>query len=86
MICQDRLSGFVKEELLSICPEEPFDENTNLLALGLDSLKMMRLVVFIEEERQLVIPDERVNPRVFSTLKSILELVEQVDQQKNGAQ
>lgn len=80
MICQDRLSGFVKEELLSIGPDEPFDENTNLLALGLDSLKMMRLVVFIEEERQLVIPDERVNPRVFSTLKSILELVEQVDQ------
>ena len=82
MTNRENLFNFVRDELLSLVPSEPLDETTNLLKLGLDSLKMMRLIAFVEESYEISIPDEEVNPTTFNTLKRILELVEETKASK----
>jgi acyl carrier protein len=70
------LENFIKNELLYLPKSQVLTKDVSLLALGLDSLKMFRLMVFIEENYNINIPDNMVTPSAFSSIRSIINLLE----------
>lgn len=73
----DRIQDFIKNNLLplngsSITPDD------NLFDFGLDSLKLMKLINFLEDEFEITVPYEKVNPTNLQSIKSISNLVEQL--------
>jgi acyl carrier protein len=52
------------------------DENADLFELGLDSLRVMQLLVFIEQRLGVKVPDEEITPERISTVANITELVD----------
>lgn len=65
----ETLKAFVSEELLD---ELPVEANDNLLSDGMvDSIGMVRLVAFIEEEYDLQIPHEDLIIENFRTIEII---------------
>ena len=54
---------------------DDFAVDEDLFNLGLDSLDINRLMVFIEDEFSAVIPDDDVVPENISTLQALVALV-----------
>ncbi|WP_025028635.1 petrobactin biosynthesis protein AsbD [Caldalkalibacillus mannanilyticus] len=44
--------------------------------LRIDSIMLVQLIVYIEVELQLEIPEDEVDPRVFQTVGSLLDFLE----------
>ncbi len=55
---------------------DDFAADEDLFNLGLDSLDVNRLMVYIEDEYGAVIPDDDVVPENISTLKALVALVQ----------
>lgn len=70
----NKLLKFIKEELIGY--EEHITQDTNLLELGLDSIKMMRLVAFIENEFNISLSTNYINPYEMYSIKKIEEIIE----------
>ena len=69
------IKTFVEEELLA-GRNEKFDEKTDLLEQGvIDSLSLLRLVTFLEENCRIVVPDEEMVPENFRSLAAIQAFV-----------
>jgi acyl carrier protein len=69
------IAAFVKQELLGGRPIK-FDESTDLIAQGIiDSLGLMRLVSFLEENCQVQILDEEMVAENFRTVATIQDFV-----------
>jgi acyl carrier protein len=77
----NQIKQYILTELLPYLTETINPEEINLLANGLDSLKIMRLVNFIENNFHITIPDESIVPKNFATISDILTLIS--DKQKN---
>jgi len=72
---QDELKVFIVNELLSIHDFQELSIEDNLLMLGLDSLRMMRLVNFIEKNFDVNLPDEEITPMQMRSIASIAQLI-----------
>ncbi|MDX8389137.1 MAG: phosphopantetheine-binding protein [Mariprofundaceae bacterium] len=70
------LKTFVFEELVHIPDESTFSDNDDLLEAGLDSMGIMRLVLFIEEQFGISLPDEEIEPGNIQTLNRINTWIE----------
>ena len=72
----DRLIRLVKELLgpAAVIPE-PFPVGRQLSELGLSSLKMVNLMLSIEMEFDIMIPQSDITPENFQSLQSIAQLV-----------
>jgi len=70
------LKNFIFEELVQIDDIASFTENDNLLDAGLDSMGIMRLVLFIEENLGVSLPDEEIEPDNIQTLAAIVSWIE----------
>jgi len=70
------LKNFIFEELVQIDDIASFTENDDLLEAGLDSMGIMRLVLFIEEELGISLPDEEIEPDNIQTLAAIVSWIE----------
>jgi acyl carrier protein len=57
-------------------PERWPDDDANLFQLGLDSLRVMRLLVFIEQRLGVTLPDEAITPESIGTVRALLALIE----------
>ena len=69
---QADLERFVVEELLVGDRATRLDPEQSLLETGiLDSLALLRLVAFLEEQYGIVVKDNEVMPENFETLNSI---------------
>ncbi|MOA59706.1 acyl carrier protein [compost metagenome] len=44
--------------------------------LRIDSIMIVQLIVYIELEMKLSVPDEMIDPRAFSTIGSLLEFMQ----------
>jgi acyl carrier protein len=64
------------ESLIPTPRERWPDDAANLFDLGLDSIRIMRLLVFVEQEFGIVIPDETITPERLASVRSISELVD----------
>jgi acyl carrier protein len=76
------LKSFIFQELVFIEDPDGFSNTDSLLDAGLDSMGIMRLVLFIEEEFGVTLPDNELAPENMETLQR-LEAWIQRHQQSN---
>ncbi len=70
----DRIRGFIREEVV-LDADASIDDNAPLLEGILDSLALMQLVAFLEEEFETEIDDTDVTAENFRTIADIERLV-----------
>jgi len=71
------IKTFIRSELI-YDDEKDFDENTNLIDRGIvDSMSLVRLISFIEENYDIRVQDEDIVPEHFSSLKKIASFIAQ---------
>ena len=71
------LREYIVNELLTEKPAEPIGESDNLLSSGvLDSMGLLQLVAFIEDEFGVSISSDEFQPENFQTLSSIAGLIQ----------
>jgi acyl carrier protein len=69
------IKNFIRTELI-YDDEKDFDENTNLIERGIvDSMSLVRLISFIEENYEIQVQDEDIVPENFSSLNKISSFI-----------
>lgn len=66
-----QLKKFIFDELVFVDQPEQFGDDEDLLEAGLDSMGIMRLVLFIEQEFGVVLPDNEIVPENLRTLNAV---------------
>ena len=80
MNMQEQITQFITDELLE--DDESLDADENLLADGMvDSLGMLRLVSFIDESFDIVIPPEDF---VLENFRTLNQLMAYLDKRQSG--
>ncbi|MGH8549161.1 MAG: phosphopantetheine-binding protein [Methylococcales bacterium] len=59
---QQKLRDFIFHELVLVADPEHFGAQEDLLEAGLDSMAIMRLIIFIENEFRVTLPDAEIEP------------------------
>jgi acyl carrier protein len=73
----ERIIGLVIQLLgPAVAVPEPFPMDQQLSELGLSSLKMVNLMLSVEMEFDILIPQTDITPENFHSLASIVKLVE----------
>lgn len=57
-----KLRHFIFQELVFVARPESFGDDDDLLEAGLDSMGIMRLIMFIENEFGVTLPDTEIEP------------------------
>lgn len=68
-----QLRDFIFHELIFVAEPEHFSDDDNLLDAGLDSMGIMRLIMFIETTFGVTLPDNEIEPdnvQSFNALES----------------
>jgi acyl carrier protein len=73
---QDRVSGLVHRILKQRSINTPATSDDDLRSLGLSSLDMVNLVLSVEAELDVKIPDADITPAKFRSISTIGTLVE----------
>ena len=69
------LAEFIADEILSQ-PGRAIDENEKLISSGLiDSLSLVDIALFVEEEYQVIIDDTELNADTFDTLAELAAII-----------
>jgi acyl carrier protein len=69
------IKNFIRTELI-YDDEKDFDENTNLIERGIvDSMSLVRLISFLEENYEIQVQDEDIVPENFSSLAKISSFI-----------
>jgi acyl carrier protein len=76
MDVRDRLREGLFTTLLPLPPDRWPDDDADLFELGLDSLRVMRLLVFIEEKLGVVLPDHDITPESIRSVRGLLDLIQ----------
>lgn len=73
---QSKLAEFIRREI-SKDPRKALEPDTTLISSGLvDSLSLIRVLVFIEDEFDVVIPDEAATAPAMDTIRKIDGLID----------
>lgn len=72
---RDRLIALVSVILGSAAPPEPFPTDRQLSDMGVSSMKMVNLMLSVEAEFDVAIPQEDITPENFQSIDSIAGLV-----------
>ena len=65
------LKKILFQELIFVDDPAAFGADDDLLEAGLDSMAIMRLVLFIEDEFDVVLPDDELTPDNLRTLNRL---------------
>jgi len=68
---QEKLRSFIFRELLFVDDPEGFGAEDDLLEAGLDSMGIMRLVLFVEDSFGVSLPDDELGPENLRTLSRL---------------
>jgi acyl carrier protein len=63
-------------------PENVTESSRVYQDLFIDSIMVLQLIVYVEEEFGISVPEEDVDPAVFQTLGSLVTFIEELRQQK----
>jgi acyl carrier protein len=74
---RERLCAYLFGSLMPTPPESRPGDDADLFESGLDSVRIMRLLVFLEEEFRVRLPDEEITPERIGTVNALVALVEQ---------
>ncbi len=69
---KEKIREFIFEDLIFVAEPEKFSDDDDLLEAGLDSMGIMRLIMFVEEQFTVTLPDSEIDPdnvRSFNTLE-----------------
>ena len=76
MNSRDRITRFIADEFLDGSDIQSIPEDLNLVDAGIvDSLGLLRIVAFLEEEMGAVIEPEAMVPENLNSINAILNLV-----------
>lgn len=79
MTIKPRLAKFIQETLATNASNVPIDDDTRLIDRGfIDSIGLMELVGFIEQETGVRVPDEEVHPDNFQTIASMEAMIQRL--------
>ena len=70
-----KLKNYIFQKLIFVDDADAFGEDDDLLEAGLDSMAIMRLVMFIEDEFGVVLPDDELAPENLRTLRRLQDWV-----------
>lgn len=73
---KDELQNFIFQELVFCAEPERFGPDDDLLEAGLDSMGIMRLVLFIEEKFGVTLPDVEIDADNVRTLNALEQWVQ----------
>lgn len=59
---KQKLREFIFNELIFVAEPEKFSDDDDLLEAGLDSMGIMRLIMHIEEQFTITLPDSEIDP------------------------
>ena len=66
-----KLRDFIFQELIFVADPEQFADDDDLLEAGLDSMGIMRLIMFIENEYAITLPDTEIEPDNVQTFNAL---------------
>ena len=66
-----KLRDFIFQELIFVADPEHFANDDDLLEAGLDSMGIMRLIMFIENEYGITLPDTEIEPDNVQTFNAL---------------
>jgi len=66
-----KLRDFIFQELIFVADPEQFTDEDDLLEAGLDSMGIMRLIMFIENEYSITLPDTEIEPDNVQTFNAL---------------
>ena len=78
MQLEERLFSFIRSDLMSSSDEQIGPEDSLIERGLLDSIALVQLIVFLEEEAGVRIPDQEVTPDNFDSVKRIAEFVARI--------
>ena len=85
MSLKARLAKHIQETLASPASNVKIDDDTALIDKGsIDSIGLMEIVMFIEQETGVRVPDEEIAPDNFQTVVAMEEMVNRL-QKRAGA-
>lgn len=84
-LSQDRIAGVVQKLLSDHSIEREFGTEEDLREVGLTSLDMASLVLSVEAEFDLVIPERHITPANFRSVSAITALVTSLLERKAAA-
>ncbi len=73
---RSRLRAFVLEELIYCENPDDFSNDRDLLEAGLDSLGIMRLIMFAEREFGVTLPDTEIEPEMVRNFDALTRWIE----------
>jgi len=77
MATKDILTAFIQDELVTSGDLKAIEENDSLLESGIiDSLAIMKLLMFIEQKFAVKVSDADLLPENFNTIANIVALIE----------
>ncbi len=76
---RERLIGLVRQILGTPAASRPLPIDARLCDLGMSSLKMVNLMLAIEAEFDLVIPQSEITPEHFESIASVEVLLARLD-------
>ncbi len=76
-----KLRDFIFQELVFVASPEKFGDDDDLLEAGLDSMGIMRLIMHIENEFGITLPDSEIEPE---NVQSFNALEQWILKHKNG--
>ncbi|MEQ1635643.1 MAG: phosphopantetheine-binding protein [Methylococcales bacterium] len=68
---KQKLRHFIFEELIFVADSTRFSDDDDLLAAGLNSISIMRLVMFIETEFNITLPDAEITVENLQTFNKL---------------
>ncbi|MCK5889769.1 MAG: acyl carrier protein [Methylococcales bacterium] len=68
---KEQLRNFIFQELIFVAEPDQFSNTDDLLEAGLDSMGLMRLIMFIEDEYGITLPDTEIEPENVQTFDAL---------------
>jgi acyl carrier protein len=65
------LREFIFQELIFVVSVKDFSDDDNLLEAGLDSMGIMRLIMFIEDKFNVTLPDTEIDPDNVESINTL---------------
>ena len=59
---KQQIREFIFNELIFVAEPEKFSDDDDLLEAGLDSMGIMRLIMHVEEQFNVTLPDSEIDP------------------------